>query len=279
MMKKTKQIICLLAFFAIAGGISLAQEDVKESKDHPLFNRMPGFRIQYYQEFDFEVNNNFRDSQGKPMSVKGHNYNFTYGLKKDAQPPSNAQIITNYTNALTRIGGKVIYQTASDAYMKLEKDNKITWVHVRSYTRGQSYQLRIVEEAAMKQEIIADAASMAQDILEKGYVALYGIYFDFDKAEVKPESDFTLKEIAIVLVQNPTLKLFVVGHTDNVGDFTYNMKLSQSRADAVVKILVSKYNADVNRLKASGVGPLAPVTSNDTDEGKAKNRRVELVKQ
>ena len=104
------------------------------------------------------------------------------------------------------------------------------------------------------------------------------IYFDFDKSDVKSESDPTLKEISKLLSENPKLNLYVVGHTDNVGDYDYNMKLSQARADAVVKTLVSKYNVNKNRLTSGGVGPLAPVTTNDTEEGKAKNRRVELIK-
>ena len=108
---------------------------------------------------------------------------------------------------------------------------------------------------------------------------IYGIYFDFNKAEVKPESEPALKEITKLLQQNPNLKLYVVGQTDNEGALDYNMKLSQQRAEAVVKELVTKYNVVQGRLTACGLGPLAPVISNDTEEGKAKNRRVELVKQ
>ena len=81
-----------------------------------------------------------------------------------------------------------------------------------------------------------------------------------------------------MLSDNPSLNLFVVGHTDNVGDFKYNMKLSEERANAVVKVLISKYGVDKKRLTPAGVGPLAPVTSNDTEEGRAENRRVELIK-
>ena len=110
-------------------------------------------------------------------------------------------------------------------------------------------------------------------------VAIYGIYFDFNKADVKPESDPTLIEITKLLSQNPNLKLYVVGHTDNVGKFDYNMKLSQTRANAVIQALVSRYGVDRNRLKSYGVGPLAPVQPNKTEEGRAKNRRVELVEQ
>ena len=85
------------------------------------------------------------------------------------------------------------------------------------------------------------------------------------------------KEIAKLLHQNKGLKLYVVGHTDNVGKLDYNMKLSKARADAVLKELVMKYKVSAQRLKAYGVGSLAPVASNKSDEGRAKNRRVELV--
>jgi outer membrane protein OmpA-like peptidoglycan-associated protein len=126
---------------------------------------------------------------------------------------------------------------------------------------------------------VADASFMSEGIKTSGHVAIYGIYFDFNKAEVKPESEPALKEITKLLQQEQNLKLYVVGHTDNVGALDYNMKLSQQRAEAVVKELVTKYNVAQGRLAAYGVGPLAPVTSNDTEEGQAKNRRVELVKQ
>ena len=131
----------------------------------------------------------------------------------------------------------------------------------------------------MAQEVVADAKSMAADISTAGKVAIYGIYFDFNKADVKPESESALKEISKLLQLDPKLKLYVAGHTDNVGGFDYNMKLSQQRADAVVKELASKYKVEISRLKAVGIGPASPVISNETEEGKAKNRRVELVRQ
>jgi outer membrane protein OmpA-like peptidoglycan-associated protein len=165
-----------------------------------------------------------------------------------------------------------------NVYLKLEKGNRITWVRVKAYKDAGGYMVWIVEEAEMEQDIVVDAKSMMSDINSQGRVALYGIYFDFDKSDVKQESDPTLKEISKLLSENPKLSLYVVGHTDNVGDYKYNIKLSESRAGAVVKKLVSKYNIDKNRLTPAGVGPLCPVTSNKTDEGRVKNRRVELIK-
>jgi outer membrane protein OmpA-like peptidoglycan-associated protein len=137
----------------------------------------------------------------------------------------------------------------------------------------------IVEKEAMVQKVVADASLMADSIGETGKVAVYEIFFDFNKADIKPESEPALREIAKLLSEKKTMRLHVVGHTDNVGGYDYNMKLSQARADAVVQALVTKHKVDGTRLKAAGVGPLSPVASNRTEDGKAKNRRVELVEQ
>jgi outer membrane protein OmpA-like peptidoglycan-associated protein len=127
--------------------------------------------------------------------------------------------------------------------------------------------------------VTIDAAAMAKDISASGHVALYGIYFDTDKADLKPESQPTLKEIADLLKQESAMKLYIVGHTDNVGGFDYNVGLSERRAATVVKELTGKYGVAAVRLKPAGVGMLSPVAPNDSEQGRAKNRRVELVKQ
>lgn len=138
----------------------------------------------------------------------------------------------------------------------------------------------VVERAPMEAKMVTvDAATMARDIAATGHVALYGILFDTDKTDIKPESAATIAEIAALLKQQPTVKLYVVGHTDNVGVYDYNVGLSQRRAAAVVQELTAKHGVAPARLKPAGSGPVAPVASNDTDAGRAKNRRVELVKQ
>jgi OOP family OmpA-OmpF porin len=131
----------------------------------------------------------------------------------------------------------------------------------------------------MAQDVVADASSMAKSINETGKVAVYGIYFDTGKSTLKTESTPTLQEIAKLLKADPALKVYVVGHTDNTGTFEANMKLSLDRANAVVDALVSQHGVNAASLKAWGDGPTAPVATNSTEEGKALNRRVELVKQ
>jgi OOP family OmpA-OmpF porin len=140
--------------------------------------------------------------------------------------------------------------------------------------------LDVIETVPMETGMVTvDAAAMAKDIAATGRVALYGIYFDTDKTDIKPESHPTLQEIAKLLKQDAGLKLYVVGHTDNVGGYDYNTKLSQRRAASVVNNLTTKHGIQAARLRAAGVGLLAPVAPNDTEAGRAKNRRVELVKQ
>ncbi|MBK7377925.1 MAG: OmpA family protein [Ignavibacteriales bacterium] len=116
------------------------------------------------------------------------------------------------------------------------------------------------------------------NILKDGHAAVYGIYFDTGKSVIKPESDETIKEIAALLKANSSMQVYIIGHTDNVGKLKDNMELSQKRAEAVVNELITKYKIPSANLEANGVGPLAPVATNDTEEGKELNRRVEIVK-
>jgi len=141
--------------------------------------------------------------------------------------------------------------------------------------------LQILEEKPMetgKVKVDIDAQAMADDIDEKGSVRVYGIHFDTDKATIKEKSESTLAEIAALLEQESDLRLLVVGHTDAVGEKEYNMDLSEKRAEAVEAFLVSEHGISENRLIPHGVGPLAPVSSNEDEDGRAQNRRVELVK-
>lgn len=136
----------------------------------------------------------------------------------------------------------------------------------------------IVEAKAREQRMVTvQAAEMARSLADTGRIALYGIYFDFNKADVKPESDPTLDEMAKLLKASADLKLLVVGHTDNVGSHSSNMDLSQRRAVAVVNVLATRYAIARQRLTPVGVSFSSPIATNKTDDGRARNRRVELV--
>ena len=131
----------------------------------------------------------------------------------------------------------------------------------------------------MVQEVVANAELFKAGLNSTGHVEVPGIFFDTAKADLKPESDPAIAEVAKLLKADASLKVYVVGHTDSVSTLEVNLKLSQARADAVVQALVTKHGIAAARLVGRGVGPLAPVASNDAEDGRARNRRVELVKQ
>jgi OmpA-OmpF porin, OOP family len=278
-MKKVMAVIFSLFLMLASFGLSVAADsDVKGSKDHPLLTRMPNFFISGYKDTEFD-SHKFLDQDKKSVSIEGHKYYIEYRLNKGAAEPGELKIRRNIQEALKKIGGKVVFDDNFNktSTIVLQKEGKETWVEVRSYNN--MYRLSIVEKEIMKQDVVANAEVMGNDINTTGHVSIYGIHFDTGKSEIKPESDAAISEIAKLLKNNGALKLYVVGHTDNVGSFDSNMKLSKDRADAVAKTLSDKHGIAAARLKPYGVASLSPVTSNDSEDGKAKNRRVELVKQ
>jgi outer membrane protein OmpA-like peptidoglycan-associated protein len=123
------------------------------------------------------------------------------------------------------------------------------------------------------------ANQIEQQLAEKKPVQIYGIYFDFASAIIRPESEVVLREIADIMQRNPDWALNVDGHTDNIGGVAFNQQLSEQRAAAVKDALVTRYHIAPNRLLTSGYGLTRPVESNDTLAGRARNRRVELIRQ
>lgn len=156
------------------------------------------------------------------------------------------------------VNGSVVVD-GKESWFQAEKGNGKIW-------------LKIVEKQAMTQTIVADAASFKNDLKTTGHTAIYGIYFDTGKWEVKPESTQAIGEIARLLKTDPGLKLFVVGNTDTVGTVENNLHLSQERAKSVIKALVRDYGIAPARLRSFGNGRFAPVASNESEEGRAKNR-------
>lgn len=152
-------------------------------------------------------------------------------------------------------------------------------VGMDNYKHMPTTMLDIIETKEMDTGMVSvNADAIGEGLDATGHMAIYGIYFDTGSDQIKPESASTLAEITKLLGQKPALKLLVVGHTDNQGGYDMNMVLSSRRAASVVKALVAQGIA-AGRLRAAGVGYLSPVATNETDAGRAKNRRVELVKQ
>jgi outer membrane protein OmpA-like peptidoglycan-associated protein len=261
---------------------TFGQTDRPGSKDFPGVSRLPGYSIDGYRDlafdsFSFPVTNSGRTTQ---VPVEGHYCQIEYLRNPSMGPVSGLQVKRNYQNAATAKGGKVLFDDGpqgQDTTFVLTKPDSEIWVLVH-ISSPMVYYLNIVEKQAMKQEVAIDAAAMASSIADSGSVAIYGINFDTAKSDIKPESEPAIDEIAKLLTNNPTLKVYIVGHTDMVGDAASNVRLSQARAQSVITALVSKHGIAAARLIAFGAGPYAPIASNETDEGRAKNRRVELVK-
>ncbi len=259
-----------------AATASAQEKDVKGSKDHPLLTRMPGYSIATYEPKDFDTVDMSAYLTGADATWEGHTTKIGYAVQSGTKPISMNQIARNYEAAVKKAGGKVLFSDGRVILGRFEKSGAKTWVQASAFNDGAAYELLIVEAKAMDQEVTADASALKAGLAAEGKVAVYGILFDTNKAVVKPESDPALEQITKLLQQDPKLQIFVVGHTDGVGTAEANLKLSQDRAAAVVQALVSRGVA-ASRLKPMGVGPYAPVATNRTEAGRAKNRRVELV--
>lgn len=276
---KMAAVLSLLLILVIPG-LAAPPQDKAGCKDHPVFpTRMTGYTIDRCETKEFDVYNFFTADPRKPHPVEGKFTFITYGMNDPkAKEASGLEVVRNYENALKKIGGTVV---ASEPQRRMNgwvmHNGRKTWVEV---TKGNGkIWLRIIEEKAMEQTIVADAAALKEGLAATGHMAVEGIYFDTGKTELKPESAQAMGEIAKLLKADPALKLFVVGHTDTVGSIESNLKLSQGRAEAVLQALVKEHGIAPGRLRAFGSGPFAPVASNAAEGGRARNRRVELVKQ
>jgi OOP family OmpA-OmpF porin len=267
-------------FVILLAAVTFAQadeeKDIKGSKDHPILSRMPGYYIDNYDVKDFDSYDASTYVSGKDAKWEGKTTTLHYTRKEGSKQASMTQIANNYENAIGKLGGKILYKDSRVVNAKIQKGSAVTYVQVAAFNEGRNYELFIVESKAMEQEVTADASALNKSIASTGKVVVYGIYFDTGKSDIKPNSNPTLDEITKMLKQNSSLKLYVVGHTDDAGVLESNLKLSSDRAAAVVKALIGR-GINSSRLKPAGVGPYCPVETNKTEDGKAKNRRVELV--
>ncbi len=269
-------LLGLLFLIAAAPGAAQQGKDAANCKDHPLLTRIPDYWIEACTLKQFDAYK-FAVAKGQNQ-VEGQFWNIRYRPPLNlTTKPSTLQVLRNVENAIKKIGGKVVASDSSKETLQLTNEGKELWIEVWADYTGK-YILTIVEKAAMAQDITANADAFANDLKRTGHIAVEGILFETGKADLKPESQQAIGEIAKLLKADASLKVFVVGHTDNVGAVDGNMKLSQDRAQAVVQALV-RGGIDAARLRAFGSGPYAPVASNDAEPGRAKNRRVELVKQ
>ncbi len=256
-------------------------KDVSGSKDPALLSRMPHFFIRRYEETQFDAADFIvkKGTREEKQRVEGHKAFYEYEFDGTGVKPSPLQIQRNFQNATLKLGGKILYSEDGDEYMTtllVARGGKETWFEISA--PGSLIVLTTVERQAMQQDVVANADALKSGLTDNGHAEVPGILFDFNKAEIKPESKPALEEVVKLLKGNPSLRVWVVGHTDNVGTAASNVSLSSARAAAVVRALVQS-GIDATRLTPHGAGPYAPVATNTTDEGRARNRRVELVAQ
>lgn len=187
-----------------------------------------------------------------------------------------SQLERNYITALRNAGYAILFEAQFHDSFVAHMGK--TWIRI--YVRSDAgMEEIIVTETPLKQEVVATAAALTNGLAANGHIVVNGILFDTGKAEVKPESSAALDEVVKALKQDPKLKVFVVGHADNVGSVAANLDLSKRRAAAVVQVLTTKYAVAADRLQSFGNGPYAPIASNNSEAGRTLNRRVELVQQ
>lgn len=270
-------------FFVVYCAMAAGEDETY--KPIPYFSGMSNYEIggapsdKEFDEYSFFDGKN-------AVKVEGKKWVRYYALKEGAKQASELQITRNYANAIRSIGGTVLFEgvcgdekcgDATDrpaVFGKVTKGSKELWVEVYAMSGGAEYNITVVEKEAMKQDITANA--MLQALNKEGHIALY-LNFDTGKSSIKAESKPIIDQIVQMMKSSPDLKLNVEGHTDNVGNPKSNKTLSEERAKSVMAEIV-KQGVDAKRLSALGFGQDKPIADNKTEEGKAKNRRVELVK-
>lgn len=297
--------ILMAILFSISGLVAHAQDDTEGCNDHPLFNRMPNHYIYACEELefssmDFPVGNPDPDNENKInyKTIEGKIMEFRYALNEDAKKPSGLQVMRNFQNASKQYGGVILgeykgwcsgmyeYGDINDGVMPIGngctnwsttfmfvKDNLETWAYVQYSDDG--YDIVIAEKETMRQDIHVN--EMYDKINAGESLTLY-INFETSKSTVKSDSKDILGNLYTLLSSNPDLKIIIEGHTDNIGNKSANQTLSDQRA-ASVKSELLKQGIAADRIKTIGHGQDKPIADNSTEEGKAKNRRVEIRKQ
>lgn len=301
-------LLSALAAFCLLTAAQAQTRDVRGARDYPGIGRFAGSVITGYEAKDFDAVKlqaaPFKD--GKATDARRLEGRVSRIAYRTEPGPSILEVSRNFENQLAKAGFQTLIACDTDQCggipftegvdilpipaMWVDGFNYRYYAGVKKDAASETYaavlvsknndnvtaQLVVAVVGAMDNKMV-DAAAMKKGLGEKGHIALYGIYFDTDKAIIKPESKPTLDEMAKLLNGEPGMRVFIVGHTDSQGSYEHNMNLSKARADAVAVALSKSYSIQRNRLYTAGIGYLAPVGSNATDEGRALNRRVELV--
>lgn len=274
-MKLKIWLSALCAFLSFHTSAQVSEMDMEGCADLHMFSRMPNFYL-------YECSENFvaLDLHVMDDSVQVHEGNQVYIEYRfnEGKRPSWLQVTRNYENVILKLGGKKLYSNNELSSYQLINNGKETYIQLYRILNDEldviHYSVVVLEKELMRQDISAN--EMFLTLCNAGSIAL-NILFETGKAGIQPESVPIVDQIAHMMQTNPTLNVRIEGHTDNVGSADLNKKLSQERAHAVTSAIVSR-GIDKSRLSAVGWGQERPCSDNESEEGRAKNRRVEIVK-
>lgn len=273
----------LVLTFALSAVPVFAQEpgapDVDECKPSPLVSRMTGCQIYECAKKDFDAWDVVINKAGEMKSLEGAGEHMKFACPANV---SHLQLQRNLEAALQKAGYKMVFNGRHEGHERaaitVQKGAQWIFVQLGDFNEFPIYEQTTVLVKEMAQEMSASAQAMSDAIAKSGRLDVYGITFATGQAAITPQSDQVLSDLLAVLVGNPDWRLRIEGHTDNVGDKAANMKLSNARAAAVAAWLTSK-GIDAGRLSTAGLGDTQPVGDNATEDGRARNRRVVLIKQ
>jgi len=310
-----KNFVLIAALLGIFPGVFAQRTtDIEGGKDYPLVSRFKGSVIEWYQTYDFNryYMLSLKDNTIKPYEIDGKVTRIQYS----SQPQHSVfEIFKSYENALKNAGFQILltldktncgvnlseqlyigefnglnalpagasikpdFKEGEFAYLAAKKKVSDKDVYVVVYITYYNWPLitfDAIEVQSMEKGLVS-VKDLETDLSQNGHIAIYDIHFDTGSSEIKSGSEEALKNIAEYLNAHAGMKFLIVGHTDNTGDFDANVKLSEARALAVKNALENSYHVNAGQLKTFGAGPVAPVATNTTDKGRAKNRRVEIV--
>lgn len=273
----------LIVAFTVAAVPALAQEpgqpDAEGCKPSPLVSRMTGCQIYECSVKDYDAFDVIINKAGEAKTLEGAINHAKYACPANV---SHLQLQRNLEAALGKAGYKTVFGGRYDGHdraaLTTQKGAQWIFVQLSDFNELPVYEQTTVLVKEMTQEMTASAQAMADAITKSGKLDVYGITFATGQATITPASDAVLSDLLAVLTANADWKLRIEGHTDNVGAAAANLKLSQARAAAVAAWLTGK-GIDAARLTTAGLGDTQPVGPNTTEEGRARNRRVVLIKQ
>jgi outer membrane protein OmpA-like peptidoglycan-associated protein len=269
--------LCILMLVLLTPFSAFAESDADGCKDHPLFTRMKGYVIDGCETTFAQAMIMIDEDPESPKNLKpeGNRTQIRYAFSESAgTAPSYLKIRRNYQNAAKTLSAKILVDRERYTAIRIDRKGQRIFVGLELFNDGRTMTLTVLEQESMEQEVTADL--MWQNLTKDGFMALY-INFDTDKSVIKPDSLPIVDQVAELMKGKKGLKLSIEGHTDDKGTAAANKTLSLNRAKAVVKALTERGIA-ASRLSAAGWGQERPVADNRTEDGRAKNRRVEIVK-